>query len=132
MLALGGLAIGTLRHDPLSDHRLSSWHSLARPLDLRRRWRSYYSLKRPAASPAAHSPGSPLAVILYTRFAEYMPGIFYSKSPSWARIASYLYLDSNGMLGLPLDVAAGVVVAFILLAKHSTPSAATNFSPTSR
>src|SRR5215831_12337690 len=38
-----------------------------------------------------------LGVILYTRFAEFMPGIFYSKSPSWARIASYLYLDSNGM-----------------------------------
>ena len=55
-----------------------------------------------------------LAVILYTRFAEYFPGILYSKSPSWARIASYLYLDSNAMLGLPLDVAAGVVVAFIL------------------
>ena len=55
-----------------------------------------------------------LGVILYTRFAEYMPGIFYSKSPSWARIASYLYLDSNAMLGLPIDVAAGVVVAFIL------------------
>ena len=55
-----------------------------------------------------------LAVILYTRFAEFLPGILYSKSPSWARIASYLYLDSNAMLGLPLDVAAGVVVAFIL------------------
>jgi TRAP transporter 4TM/12TM fusion protein len=55
-----------------------------------------------------------LAVILYTRFAEFFPGILYSKSPSWARIASYLYLDSNAMLGLPLDVAAGVVVAFIL------------------
>jgi len=55
-----------------------------------------------------------LGVILYTRFAEYLPGIFYSKSPSWARIASYLYLDSNAMLGLPIDVAAGVVVAFIL------------------
>jgi TRAP transporter 4TM/12TM fusion protein len=55
-----------------------------------------------------------LGVILYTRFAEFMPGIFYSKSPSWARIASYLYLDSNAMLGLPIDVAAGVVVAFIL------------------
>jgi TRAP transporter 4TM/12TM fusion protein len=54
-----------------------------------------------------------LAVILYTKFAEFLPGIFYSKSPSWARIASYLYLDSNAMLGLPLDVAAGVVVAFI-------------------
>jgi len=55
-----------------------------------------------------------LAVILYMRFAEYFPGILYSKSPSWGRIASYLYLDSNAMLGLPLDVAAGVVVAFIL------------------
>ena len=55
-----------------------------------------------------------LGVILYTRFAEFMPGIFYSKSPTWARIASYLYLDSNAMLGLPIDVAAGVVVAFIL------------------
>jgi TRAP transporter 4TM/12TM fusion protein len=55
-----------------------------------------------------------LGVILYTKFAEYFPGIFYSKSASWARIASYLYLDSNGMLGLPIDVAAGVVVAFIL------------------
>ena len=55
-----------------------------------------------------------LGVILYTRFAEWMPGIFYAKSASWGRIASYLYLDSNGMLGLPIDVAAGVVVAFIL------------------
>ena len=55
-----------------------------------------------------------LGVILYTKFAEWLPGIFYAKSASWARIASYLYLDSNGMLGLPLDVAAGVVVAFIL------------------
>ena len=55
-----------------------------------------------------------LGVILYTKFAEFLPGIFYSKSASWARIVSYLYLDSNGMLGLPIDVAAGVVVAFIL------------------
>ncbi len=54
-----------------------------------------------------------LAVILYTKFAEFLPGILYAKSPSWPRIASYLYLDSNAMLGLPLDVAAGVVVAFI-------------------
>src|SRR4029077_6061734 len=54
-----------------------------------------------------------LGVILYTKFAYLMPGILYAKGSSWERIASYLYLDSNGMLGLPLDVAAGVVVAFI-------------------
>jgi TRAP transporter 4TM/12TM fusion protein len=54
-----------------------------------------------------------LGVILYCRFAYLLPGIFYSKGSSWERIASYLYLDSNAMLGLPLDVASGVVVAFI-------------------
>ena len=54
-----------------------------------------------------------LAVILYAKFAYHFPGMFYSKSVSWQRIASYLYLDSNGVFGLPLDVAAGVVVAFI-------------------
>src|SRR5438552_11583380 len=43
-----------------------------------------------------------LGVILYTKFAEFLPGIFYSKSASWTRIASYLYLDSNAMLGLPI------------------------------
>ncbi len=54
-----------------------------------------------------------LGVILYAKFAYLLPGMFYAKGSSWERIASYLYLDSNGMLGLPLDVAAGVVVAFI-------------------
>ncbi len=54
-----------------------------------------------------------LGVILYTKFADYLPGILYAKAASWQRIASYLYLDSNAMFGLPLDVAAGVVVAFI-------------------
>ncbi len=55
-----------------------------------------------------------LAVIIYTKFAYLLPGILYAKNVSWERIASYLFLDSNAMLGLPLDVAATVVVAFIL------------------
>ncbi len=54
-----------------------------------------------------------LGVILYAKFAYLFPGMFYNKGSSWERIASYLYLDSNALLGLPLDVAAGVVVAFI-------------------
>ncbi|MGH7339471.1 MAG: TRAP transporter permease, partial [Candidatus Rokuibacteriota bacterium] len=33
---------------------------------------------------------------------------------SWERIAAYLYLDASGLLGLPLTVAAAIVVAFIL------------------
>lgn len=54
-----------------------------------------------------------LATVLYAKFAYLLPGIFYAKGSSWARIATYLYLDTNGILGLPLDVAASVVVAFI-------------------
>jgi TRAP transporter 4TM/12TM fusion protein len=51
--------------------------------------------------------------ILYAKFAFLFPGLLYAQGSSWARIASYLYLDSSGLLGIPLSVAASVVVAFI-------------------
>ena len=54
-----------------------------------------------------------LACVLYAKFAYLFPGLLYAKGSSWARIASYLYLDSGGILGVPLDVAATVLVAFI-------------------
>jgi TRAP transporter 4TM/12TM fusion protein len=54
-----------------------------------------------------------VTIILYAKFAHLFPGILNAKGSSWARIASYLYLDSSGIFGLPLDVAAGIVVAFI-------------------
>jgi len=54
-----------------------------------------------------------LACILYAKFAYLFPGLFFAKGASWERIASYLYLDSSGLLGVPLSVAASVVVAFI-------------------
>jgi TRAP transporter 4TM/12TM fusion protein len=52
--------------------------------------------------------------ILYAKFAWVFPGLLYGKGSSWERIAVYLYLDSNSLLGLPLSVTAGMVVAFIL------------------
>lgn len=52
--------------------------------------------------------------ILYAKFAYLLPGVLYARGSSWERIASYLYLDASGMLGLPLTVAAEIVVAFIL------------------
>ncbi len=54
-----------------------------------------------------------LACILYAKFAYLFPGLFYARGSSWGRIATYLYLDASGLLGLPLAVAAEVVVAFI-------------------
>ncbi len=54
-----------------------------------------------------------LACVLYAKFGYLFPGLLYTKGSSWARIASYLYLDSGGILGVPLDVAASILVAFI-------------------
>lgn len=51
--------------------------------------------------------------ILYAKFAYLFPGLLYAQGSSWQRIASYLYLDSSGLLGVPLSVAASIVVAFI-------------------
>ncbi len=51
--------------------------------------------------------------ILYARFAWIFPGMLEGKGSSWERIAVYLYLDTNSLLGLPLAVTAGMVVAFI-------------------
>jgi TRAP transporter 4TM/12TM fusion protein len=54
-----------------------------------------------------------LACVLYANLAWLAPGLLYAKGSSWPRIASYLYLDTNGLLGVPLNVAASVLVAFI-------------------
>ena len=52
-------------------------------------------------------------IILYAKFAYFFPGILKANGSSWQRLVSYLYLDSSGILGLPLNVAASVIVAFI-------------------
>jgi TRAP transporter 4TM/12TM fusion protein len=54
-----------------------------------------------------------LACVLYAKFAWLLPGLFNAKGSSWSRIAVYLYLDSNGIFGLPLAVTASIVVAYI-------------------
>jgi TRAP transporter 4TM/12TM fusion protein len=51
--------------------------------------------------------------LLYAKFAWLLPGILYAKGSSWERIAVYLYLDTNGILGIPLAVTANIVVAYI-------------------
>jgi TRAP transporter 4TM/12TM fusion protein len=51
--------------------------------------------------------------ILYAKFAFLFPGLLYAQGSPWARVATYLYLDSSGLLGIPLSVAASVIVAFI-------------------
>jgi TRAP transporter 4TM/12TM fusion protein len=58
-----------------------------------------------------------LPCILYAKFAYLFPGLLYAKGSSWERITSYLYLDASGILGLPLNVAASIIVAFIFFGR---------------
>ena len=58
-----------------------------------------------------------LPCILYAKFAYLFPGLLYAKGSSWGRISTYLYLDASGILGLPLNVAASVIVAFIFFGR---------------
>ena len=53
-------------------------------------------------------------ILLYTRFGDALPGLLAIPPSSWERIAVYTYLDTNGLLGVPLDVAATTIVSFVL------------------
>ncbi len=52
--------------------------------------------------------------ILYARFAWLIPGMFGGDGVPWDRLLNYLYLDPNGLLGAPTDVAAYIILAFVL------------------
>ncbi|MGE0743729.1 MAG: TRAP transporter permease [Rhodospirillales bacterium] len=55
--------------------------------------------------------------ILYARFSHLFPGILNAPSTNWDRLATYLYLDTNSLFGLPLDVTGTIVIAFILFGR---------------
>lgn len=52
--------------------------------------------------------------LFYAFFAYLFPGPFYGRGWSVSRVATYLYLDRNGIFGQSLEVAAGIVLVFIL------------------
>jgi TRAP transporter 4TM/12TM fusion protein len=54
------------------------------------------------------------AFVFYGFFAYIFPGDFYGRGWSVSRLAAYLYLDANGIFGLPLQVGSSIVLVFIL------------------
>ena len=63
--------------------------------------------------------GWPLVIIavcflFYALFAYVFPGDFYGRGWSVGRLATYLYLDANGIFGQALQVGAGIVLVFVL------------------
>ena len=55
--------------------------------------------------------------IFYAKFSDLFPGMLDVPSTAWQRIAIYLYLDGNGMLGLPINVTATIIISFILFGR---------------
>jgi TRAP transporter 4TM/12TM fusion protein len=63
--------------------------------------------------------GWPLVIIasvfiFYALFAYLFPGDFYGRGWSLGRLATYLYLDANGIIGQPLQIGASIVLVFVL------------------
>jgi TRAP transporter 4TM/12TM fusion protein len=54
-----------------------------------------------------------LIFILYSRYAYLLPGMLYTREISWSRLISYLYLDPNSILGVPLVVSATIILSFL-------------------
>jgi TRAP transporter 4TM/12TM fusion protein len=54
------------------------------------------------------------AFVVYALFAYLFPGDFYGRGWSIGRLATYLYLDANGIFGLALQVGSSIVLIFIL------------------
>ena len=56
-----------------------------------------------------------VAGLVYALWGHHLPGAFAAQPVSFTRLASYLAFDTNALLGSSLQVAAVVVVPFILL-----------------
>ncbi len=56
-----------------------------------------------------------LAFIVYALLGHLLPGILASRPIQWDRLAVYLAMDTNALIGTPLLVAAEVVIPFILM-----------------
>jgi TRAP transporter 4TM/12TM fusion protein len=54
------------------------------------------------------------AFLLYALFGNLFPGRFQARPQQWRMLSGYMAVDSNGMLGLPMSVAATIIVGFVL------------------
>lgn len=54
---------------------------------------------------------------LYARFGYVLPGLLYTRGVSTERLATYIFLDSNGVFGIALTVTATIVATFIVFGR---------------
>lgn len=71
--------------------------------------------------------GYAFAGVLYALWGHLIPGAFRAQDVTPARLVNYLGLDTNALLGMPLQVAVGVVIPFILLGQLLARSGGSEF-----
>jgi TRAP transporter 4TM/12TM fusion protein len=52
--------------------------------------------------------------ILYAAYGDKAPGDWAGASAPWDQLINYLYVDTNGLLGLPISVTSTTVLSFVL------------------
>jgi TRAP transporter 4TM/12TM fusion protein len=55
-----------------------------------------------------------IAFIIYALFGSYFPGVLYTRSISFDNLMTFLYLDPQGILGIPLSISATIILVFVL------------------
>lgn len=72
----------------------------------------------------------PLIAVLFIAYAlwgDALPGDLAARATDWQKLAAYLALDVNALLGLPLAVASTIVLAFLLFGELLNASRGTRF-----
>ena len=65
--------------------------------------------------------------LVYGLFGNLVPGTLQGRAQSFDVLSGYMAVDSNGILGIPISVAATVVVAFIFFGRLLTVTGGSNF-----
>lgn len=69
----------------------------------------------------------PLFFMGQAMLAPHLPGIFYSAPTSYANLISYLTMDTDAMLGVPISVASTFIIAFMMFGAVLVRSGAGQF-----
>src|SRR5680860_299509 len=65
--------------------------------------------------------------LLYALIGDLVPGRLQGRPQNWQLLSGYMAFDSNGILGLPLSVAATIVITFILFGTLLAVTGGTRF-----
>src|SRR3990170_1469007 len=72
-------------------------------------------------------PAIVVVFIAYALFADLVPGRLEGRATDWQRLAGYLALDTNAMLGLPIKIGTTIVVTFILFVAFLSATGGSRF-----